>query len=488
MCKNESDFIGDTLDAVKPFIDCWSVLDTGSTDGTQSIVCAKLAGIPGALHEGKWEGWDKSRTESIDFARQSGAEWIFILDADEKFQVPEGFQWPVLDPNIAYEVTIEYGNIRYIRPNLISVLQSWRYTGVTHEYLWAPEYHGQSLLPVTLVTHPTRTNKTPEKCAEDARILEEALITEPDNCRYVFYLAQSYKDSLQKERAIETYKKRAEMGGWAEEVYISLLRVAQLSEGLKTFPEVCDAYKVAQEYRPQRAAETLRNLSRYCLWWANGMPYPEGERLFIDESCYLPHKKPETLKVLVVIPTHDRINFFEQAIASVNSQTRKAGLVITGNVGPQEPSDAPLAERLNNAIRNSDCDAFVVLGDDDLLETTFIEKTAAKMEETGCDIVHTLYSHFGAENCVRGSSNHISTTSLVRKAAWEKAGGFVDGIPYWDWDFYWSCIDTGAKTEFLPEPLWKYRIGPQQESNAETVAEQEKNRAIILARHMLGKS
>jgi hypothetical protein len=205
--------------------------------------------------------------------------------------------------------------------------------------------------------------------------------------------------------------------------------------------------------------------------------------LFIDESCYLPRKKPETLKVLVVIPTHDRINFFEQAINSVNAQTRKAELVITGNVGPQEPSDAPLAERLNTAIRNSGCDAFVVLGDDDLLETTFIEKTAAKMEETGCDIVHTLYSHFGTEECVTGSSNHISTTSLCRKTAWEKAGGFVDGIPYWDWDFYWSCIDTGAKKEFIPEPLWKYRIGEQQESHTETEAEKEANRAIITARH-----
>ena len=162
---------------------------------------------------------------------------------------------------------------------------TWAYHGVTHEYLASPQNPERETIPGVLVTHPERATKTPERCAADAVLLEEALKTDPNNPRYVFYLAQSYKDSNQPEKAIETYRRRASMGGWAEEVYIALLRVAQLSEGRRTFPEVAAAYTAAHEYRPQRAGETLRSFARYCTWWANGTYRPD-DTLFLDPSCY----------------------------------------------------------------------------------------------------------------------------------------------------------------------------------------------------------
>ena len=471
LCKNEEKYIRAALQSAKPFITHWSILDTGSTDGTQDAVRETMVGIPGTLTESNWKGWDKSRTESIDLAKKSGCDFILLLDADETL---EGSITPVGFDQVG-DVTVHFGDIRYTRPNLLSTKHGWHYVGVTHEYLTAPENPQRVLLPLIVKTAAERAGKTPERCAEDARLLERGLLEEPGNSRYQFYLAQSYKDSLQKEKAIEAYAKRATMGGWDEEVYISLLRVAQLSEGIKTFPEVCDAYKAAQAFRPQRAGETLRNLARYCLWWANGTAYPEGERLFINESSYLPRvKKVEPLKVLVIIPTQNkRPEMLLEAQGSIIAQTRKPDQVVVAG------SNDLLHERLNKAIRESSCDAFVVLGDDDLLEPTFIEKTVALMEQSGADIVHTRYSHFGEETCVTGSANHISVTSLCRKSAWAKTEGYA-AVPCFDFDFWLSCLESGAKPMFLAEPLWKYRIHPDQAGKNEDV---RAGTELVRARH-----
>ena len=49
--KNESHVIRRCLDSVRPFIDSWVIVDTGSTDGTEDIIREHLKDIPGQLHE-----------------------------------------------------------------------------------------------------------------------------------------------------------------------------------------------------------------------------------------------------------------------------------------------------------------------------------------------------------------------------------------------------------------------------------------------------
>jgi cytochrome c-type biogenesis protein CcmH/NrfG len=59
------------------------------------------------------------------------------------------------------------------------------------------------------------------KYQKDAELLEQALRQEPGNTRYAFYLAQSHYDAGDLERALEAYTRRAEMGGWEQEVFYS---------------------------------------------------------------------------------------------------------------------------------------------------------------------------------------------------------------------------------------------------------------------------
>jgi hypothetical protein len=85
------------------------------------------------------------------------------------------------------------------------------------------------------------------------QILTDALEKEPNNERYMFYLAQSYASAGDAPNAITHYQKRASMGGWPEEVFWSLFQVARQQEKLKIDPKVIEAsYLKAFQSRPSR--------------------------------------------------------------------------------------------------------------------------------------------------------------------------------------------------------------------------------------------
>src|SRR5712671_3331456 len=93
--KNESAVIARCLASVKPWVDCWTIVDTGSSDGTQDIVRDAMRGLAGELHERPWRDFGHNRTEALELARGK-ADYILIIDADNIFCAPENWQWPEL--------------------------------------------------------------------------------------------------------------------------------------------------------------------------------------------------------------------------------------------------------------------------------------------------------------------------------------------------------------------------------------------------------
>ena len=63
--KNEANVIRRCLDSIHPFIDYWVIVDTGSSDGTQDIIRATLASIPGDLHQRPWRDFAHNRNEAL---------------------------------------------------------------------------------------------------------------------------------------------------------------------------------------------------------------------------------------------------------------------------------------------------------------------------------------------------------------------------------------------------------------------------------------
>ena len=115
--------------------------------------------------------------------------------------------------------------------------------------------------------------------------------------RYTFYLANTFRDCGQKEAALETYLKRARLGHWYQEVFLSLLNAAKLKEALGyTNDEVISTYMEATAACPTRA-EALHGAARFCRdkgiyergceFAAKGLriPYP-NDALFVQDWVY----------------------------------------------------------------------------------------------------------------------------------------------------------------------------------------------------------
>ncbi|MGB0132696.1 glycosyltransferase [Dokdonella sp.] len=264
--RDEAAVIRRCLQSVRPFIDSWAISDTGSMDGTQDLIRRELADLPGELIERPWVNFAHNRNEALQLAARHG-DYALVIDADEMLVAEAGFSWPILDAP-GYQFEFHFGNTRYRRIAMPRLDADWCWRGVLHEALVSPkaaETKCLSGLHVLVQSDGARSQRpAAEKFAADAAILRQALIDEPDNARYVFYLAQSLRDSGQLGDALATYRRRVAMGGWEEEVYQSMLQVALLSERCGcTDAEILAAFLHAYDYRPSRA-EAPCELARYC--------------------------------------------------------------------------------------------------------------------------------------------------------------------------------------------------------------------------------
>ena len=330
--KNEAHVIERCLRSAKPFIDSWCIVDTGSTDGTQTLIKDLLKDKPGQLHERPWKNFGHNRTEAINLATslsKTGSDpnsqirdprFLLFLDADEELVVPENFKWPAFTKD-SYWLELGNGSNRYWREVIVNTRIPWRYEGILHEYLACDQQYSSEKIegPLVLGHFDGGRSKgidTAEKYKRDATVLEQALKDEPENRRYVFYLGQSYRDSNQIEKAIEAYQRRAQMGGWEEEVWCSLLEIAKLSERLSHPPAtISERYLAAYNFRPTRS-EPLVWLAAYHrsrreypiahLYGSRAIQIPRPEDfLFLDDSCYTWRAKDEYAVASYYVGQHE---------------------------------------------------------------------------------------------------------------------------------------------------------------------------------------
>ncbi|MGQ4415143.1 glycosyltransferase [Streptomyces sp. SAS_269] len=272
--KDEAHVIRRCLESVRPLIDTWVILDTGSTDGTQDVIRETLAGLPGALHESPWRGFDLSRTEAIELARDR-ADYLLFIDADDVMETGGRFTMPKLEYD-CYDFEVRHGPLVHWRPTLVSTRLPWRYVGVLHEYLDCGTRFSRETFDgarmVIMGGGGRLKGGEREKYLRDAAILKDGLAKEPDNARYAFYLAQSWRDAGEPAKALAAYDRRADMDGFAEEAFCARLYAARLAMTLKRrAPEVMARFLDAHEYRPTRA-EPLGELAHLCR--VNGQRWP----------------------------------------------------------------------------------------------------------------------------------------------------------------------------------------------------------------------
>lgn len=311
--KNEAHILKRCLESVKPFIDTWVISDTGSTDGTQALIQEVMKDIPGELIEREWKDFGTNRDEVLQYGKDK-ADYSLIIDADEWLECEDKTVFQNLSAD-SYFITKSQIDKQYQVRNIVRNDRDWQWQGVIHEILTSENASsfGEIHNAVIEARQEGARAHDPDTYKKDAAILTKALIDEPENTRYQFYLAQSWRDADEHELAIMHYKRRVEMGGWREEVFYSKYQIARNMQALgKHWNDCMEAYLDAWSHTPQRA-EPLFRIGVHYMDEKNW----EVARLFFNQAASIP--KPEDLVLFIEEEIYTTLALFNATVAAGNT-------------------------------------------------------------------------------------------------------------------------------------------------------------------------
>lgn len=144
--------------------------------------------------------------------------------------------------------------------------------------------------------------------------------------------------------------------------------------------------------------------------------------------------------------------------------------------------------KLNDAVKTTAGEWVVLLCDDDVLDPRFIEEcllhaehgdliyTDRRIWATGMDPFTAPVARYHSNNApggiygvkmspewfVFGSS--LPMTCLIRRTLWDKLHGYDCELPHADTEFFLRAVQAGARLIYVAEPLFCYRLHPEQQS------------------------
>ena len=276
--KNESHVIERLLNSVVRLIDTYCIEDTGSTDNTIELITNffKEKGIFGKIVNEPFVHFAHNRSHAFKQAERM-ADYLLLLDADMIFTYslsPNEIRSRLIQNDVFYvfqgSTTLCYKNVRFAKNHPES-----KYITPTHEYFAPPAGSTYGLFNKTEVFIDDRGDggSKQNKATRDIQLLTAELERIRKNGtgengtgegvdRCYFYLANSYRDAGDNEKAIEFYKKRVEIGGWIEEQWHSLFEIGNIYKKQNKIEEAVFYWLEAFEKHPMRV-ENLYKIVEY---------------------------------------------------------------------------------------------------------------------------------------------------------------------------------------------------------------------------------
>jgi glycosyltransferase involved in cell wall biosynthesis len=265
--KNEAPRILRALNSAVGHVSCYAIQDTGSTDETVNIIkeWGELHNIPGDIGHGKFIHFAQARNDGLALARKRDDwDWLLLFDADMELVVKDP-TWLDSLSNDSFDMYQCAGALHYQNRRLL-----WRganpasaiYLTPTHEFLNAGTGGCISMDKALFVDHADGSNR-PEKFKRDIKIFKKALKNgEEPKDRIYYYLAQSYRDAGEFNKAAEWYQRRIDVGGWPEEIWSAHTNIAACHGAMGNVGEFIRWNLAAYNFRPSRA-ESLFDLAKY---------------------------------------------------------------------------------------------------------------------------------------------------------------------------------------------------------------------------------
>jgi len=260
--KNEEKVILRLLNSVVKYIDTYCICDTGSTDNTVKVIRDFFTGhnIEGKIVFEPFQDFGYNRTFAMkECLNVKNADYLLLLDADMVLQIdpkftPEMFKQYIANYDVIYlfqgSDKLCYKNVRVVKNK-----NTFSYWGVTHEYVKVEDNnarYGCFDKENVFINDIGDGGAKADKFIRDIKLLKAGLEKEPNNDRYTFYLANSYKDLQRYDEAIEQYLNRIRIGGWFEEVWFSYYNIGHCYRAKNDMVNAIHYWMEAYNFFPDR--------------------------------------------------------------------------------------------------------------------------------------------------------------------------------------------------------------------------------------------
>ena len=295
--KDEVKEITELVRQAKPYFD--AIYLTVSDEKAYKIIKNLADSIVKVDHRPWNNKFDDARNHNWDKGAKYDAS--FWLDADDRFpfeRMPELMaqldEYDVVFLPYHYDHD-EDGNliVSHWRERLIKRDKGFYWKGWVHENLITDEHFIKVNVSIPIV-HVTKAGHKDNSAERNHKILEEAYLATKDP-RYIHYLGISFFTLKRFEEAIEILKEYCKVGGWDEEIYRSLIKMAEAShmldryddsiqyalQAVATMPHYPMAYEVLAHFEFQN-----KNYKEALEYIKMGLqkPYPDSASIFDPTS------------------------------------------------------------------------------------------------------------------------------------------------------------------------------------------------------------
>ena len=249
--KNEARGIVQTISSVRDSVDYYSILDTGSTDATVSLIRQTFGKTPGKVHNEPFVDFSTTRNRAIELEGKH-SEFALMLSGDEVLHNGAALRRYLETTTAnAFNVHVAYGReYDYLSTRAHRTGAPWSYVGRTHEVMRSAQGTSATMfVPEVYIEHSLYNIDKTVRFEEDLKILLSEWSERPSS-RTAFYLGQTYQMLQRWTESFAWYEKRWEMLDGEEERWEARYRMGYVGEKILSWPKVVDIYLSTLVYKP----------------------------------------------------------------------------------------------------------------------------------------------------------------------------------------------------------------------------------------------
>lgn len=235
--KNAGEQLEEMLTQNLPFIDRWTIIDTGSTDNTINIIHKTLSTKKGQLIQEPFVDFSTTRNRCLDLA---GTKCKYIIMLDDTYYLNGDLRcfFEKTQDDIyadSFSIFINTSDVTYASNRIIVSQTNLRYKYRVHEVI---EEKGNInvIVPkekafINDLQFDFMKQRTKERNENDLKLLFDDLKDDPNNPRTYYYIAQTYLYINNYEKAYEFFLKRAKFAysGYIQERFDAVFEAARIS-------------------------------------------------------------------------------------------------------------------------------------------------------------------------------------------------------------------------------------------------------------------